>query len=427
MGGKPEHEQRFLDLVHALAAEVDRLCIDTNGSFLPQDQAAANDYLAQFPRNTIFLLSVDRSHAEALARHGWSLAKIFHVLECACKANLLGFEINLRYFSPTNKMLATQELATLCAPYYSPPGRSFLRGPRIFPNNFYAQGEAGDLPLSGIRPVSLADFVRHSYQIQDVGVFITPEGLVICSDHAAFMAAPPAFAVLGDLHEETLARIVWDHILPGVDRTGGKSAYFRNGSILFDVRGEARPPFAPSDLERIKSRACEGRPEVPLEEIIALMQSDASVVWRIDYARDSVLTSFGEEAVNQAIIEGGQKFVERILQYETMQEPRIDFFFTVKDKKLSLDFKITDDGIGRFISLDNFGLFIVTMWQHLPLIDVDAPFPTALMLRRMRLFVDSVDEHARRKLPQISDPALRSYLTKLFEEIEAEKKRLDRD
>lgn len=266
-------EQRFMDLVHYVAARVERLYIDTNGSFLPSDLAGAISYLTQFPNNTTFVLSVDRYHADALARQGKSLRKIFEILSRVCQEQDRRLELNSRFSAIDNPSDRDRNgIARFLG--VDPASLSSIA---VHANSILAQGAARKLP--GAKPVRLSDFIEHLFTIKGIGLFVTPTGLVTSGDHAAFLSSPPSIAILGDLHSHTLAHIIREKL------------------------------------------SCK-RPPVPPNEIAAMVRDDSLLVnWQIDSNLDpeiiqQVMSGFAKDKMDEVLGQLAIKLIDSILETE---------------------------------------------------------------------------------------------------------------
>lgn len=225
----------FLDLMHYVADRAYRIYIDTNGAFLPEDEKTAESFIEKLPEKTTIVLSFDKYHHEALERKGRSLARIFKNLaniywqggswregwdgitninkmkhfrlELNCRRARLSEESVLDFASD----LGINERNLL--KYVRDPWGHLIEE-LWFPihgNTILCQGKARGFPPAKTRQVSLSDFVSHIGKIGSIGIFITPKGLVVSGEHAAFLESPPDFCVMGDLHQNTLASILANH------------------------------------------------------------------------------------------------------------------------------------------------------------------------------------------------------------------------
>lgn len=197
LGGEPFLHPEFMKIVQYAAPRVNNLYIDTNGSFLNRDLDKAAEQVKKFPQNTIFILSLDSGHSEALKKINRSLEDIFLTLEIACKKAGLGLEISVR----TRPGRSTEDEIKSATPNF---WDSVSNLPTYF-GRYLAQGEAHYKNM-GAR-IRLDDFLDHINNVQDVGIFITPNGLVVSGEHAAFLNGPPDFTVWGDLHDIALTNI----------------------------------------------------------------------------------------------------------------------------------------------------------------------------------------------------------------------------
>lgn len=422
-GGEPfrymadhhDHERIFMDLVHFVAERVDKLCIDTNGMFIPAESASAKSYLGQFPKNTIFVLSLGPYHAEAIARGGRSLKQISDVLAEACSANCLGMEANSRLprsvIASSGETAARERVIRELGPSIRP--RDF----RVYLNALYAQGEAQQLPASDTKPVSLNDFVEHTGIISEIGLFVSPRGQVIGGDHAAFLSAPPAFAVMGDLHTHTLAGILWEAI-PGHARSGEPSAYFTTGSGT--INRDTVPPFSPEDLKLISNRygADRSQRHPDINQVFALV-SDKSVPvdWEVNLGRadtDAILLSFGREMIEETIRQAARKFTDELLQLKPEKHTRVNFVYTIRKGVPFFEVELQKGGVKPVPN--DFRLFLAALFNR-----------EGYLAREMygnstewkkQLFIESMYERARGRLSQTGDYAGCCYAQILLEEIE---------
>lgn len=285
-GGEPFQylgEQRnFLDLVHFSAERVGRLSIATNGAFLPKDTDGARSCLSQFPHNTTFILSVDRYHAAALARIGKSLLSIFRTLYDAASFLGLGFEINVRY----NKQLISFDDWVKEMGVDSGIVWSLHKQNRVQANRVSSQNAAMDLPSSEAFPVSITEFTAHSCLLGKISLFVNPQGVAINNPHAVYLNNPPAFSVLGDLHQEGLATLIWRRFLQGNRMPTSTS----KDSILKEIRRRVERYFsgiAPYDEAGLNQIAellsLVGTPITREEVCHAVRDTENKVIWQDDF------------------------------------------------------------------------------------------------------------------------------------------------
>ena len=212
-GGEPfryrGNERDLFDLLHYSGERVKRVCVDTNGTFLPLD--SSREYLTQFPRNTTFVLSVDRYHAEAVAAKGLSLARIFNVLYQEAMAQGLGFEVNMRFPRLVENRDAMIRDIGIDPCLFA----RLVAEKKVHANSVMRQNAALNLPADETSYTLLSDFLEHIGKLDKVGLFINTSGQIIGNIHAAFMADPFGPAVIGGLRDGSMAEAIWEKLVPG--------------------------------------------------------------------------------------------------------------------------------------------------------------------------------------------------------------------
>ena len=358
MAGTRGHEQLFLDLVHYTARQVGTLFIDTNGSFLPSDPDAARTHLSQFPKNVGFILSLDIHHATALANRGKSLSKIFYTLLEACEYHNIRLEVNVRRATSDETaadiaqqiginpaLEATRHLFNTPTRYQL--GTPYELAPYAHLNSTLAQGRARDLsPHHNTKPVGLSDFLSHIHTIKEVGLFITPDGLVVSGDHAATCANPPALCVAGNLHEETLASILWNTFFRYY-QTRSKERDHTFESLETPSFFESEWPFEARDMASIGRRLAHSQiPTLPPRKIVSMVLDPTSPIdFEIDFRLKDVYRDYNQttEAENKL----RREFMRRRKTKRAIAQAAQDFATELIED--DSDWFLTNDHICRIV------------------------------------------------------------------------------
>ncbi|MFA4904987.1 MAG: radical SAM protein [Candidatus Margulisiibacteriota bacterium] len=408
MAGERDHEQIFMDLVHHTANQVDQLCIDTNGMFLPAELDSAKNFLGQFPNNTIFVLSLDPYHAEAIAKRGRSLKQISDTLAEACSANGLRMEANIRL--PRGEQDASRQVIKEFGP------SRYSRDFQVYLNALYSQGEAQQLPASDTKLVSLSDVVEHAGIISDIGLFVSPRGHVIGGEHAAFLSTPPAFAVMGDLHTHTLAGLLWE-ALCGHAYSGERSAYFSERSGYVDQ--DTATPFSRKEVERISRHYTGHRPQraPDMSQVVALVSDKLMPIdWKVDLTpdnTDSVLLNFGRETIEGIIRQAARKFTDDLLQLRQDRGARVNFAYAIRKGAPVLEVEL--QRIGRESTPGDFRLFVTGLFGREGYLAREGYGCSPDW--KKQLFIESMYERAKDQLSQARDADSYRYAQILLEEI----------
>lgn len=321
-GGEPfmyggQQEQRFLDLICYTAERVSGVYLDTNGLFLMKNQRAGNSFLNQLPYRTTIIMSVDRYHMDAFDQAGQSLTDTYHRL-CTSYEGNVNVETNVR-LNASERHRSRKEIVrslgmdTTFMGSYGPWLNIEVSG---HVNSLYAHGAARGLPKSETLPVSLQDFVNHAHKVQSIGLFINPWGYATSGDHAAYMEHPPAFATLGNIHEHTLAHILWNNLLPGYLYDGWRPSRaemltFFDWPFLHGVRKNRAEMQLATELLYKKTKH-----RVTAKELAAMLQDPTLPMdVKIDVEtklEKEILKFMGKEVLHNAIQKGAISFAKTL-------------------------------------------------------------------------------------------------------------------
>lgn len=98
--------------------------------------------------------------------------------------------------------------------------RYYIKEKQIIERHFFVNGihmggkvqDESSLPDTAVSPVKMSDFLAHA-EPDNMFLFVTPNGDLVNSDHAAFLAEPPPVSIIGNVYSNTLEDIFLENLL----------------------------------------------------------------------------------------------------------------------------------------------------------------------------------------------------------------------
>ncbi|MCX5678373.1 MAG: ARMT1-like domain-containing protein [Candidatus Omnitrophica bacterium] len=217
---KPGISKDFLEVIRYAAERIEEIRIVTNGYLFPEDIDEARRFFAQFPKNILWQLSVDKFHEEQFARMPGrdkdSLQRVVKVMEQLAEEGL----IKTAYIARIEPGESSRNLIG----YFDLESKYYSDYKSIFINKVVAQGSA-IANIATAKPLDNEDVRNHGFVPSKLFPFIDTEGNFVTSDHVAYMTGnqrkelskkiPKRAMVVGNINSSPLGKIIADRLIFG--------------------------------------------------------------------------------------------------------------------------------------------------------------------------------------------------------------------
>ncbi|MFC1599227.1 radical SAM protein, partial [Candidatus Omnitrophota bacterium] len=221
----------FIEIVNYAAERVGEVYIDTNGIMIPQGFRQARKFFAQFPDNVVWVLSIDEFHRDQIQeRYQRKSGDISRMLLRCEKECGISVEYNIRTsikeppqpgfysFRYTEEKEAHESYERELQGLLDEHGlaEEYKNYPDKFAiNSLLAQGNARTIGTNyaKVSYLTTRDILKHSNDPREFFLFISTEGELVTSDHAAFLVNRPPLTVFGNTYSHSLAHIFFYSIL----------------------------------------------------------------------------------------------------------------------------------------------------------------------------------------------------------------------